>query len=175
MLIGIVGNIGTGKTTVANYLVTKRGFTEITFSTPLKQIAEIFGFEKSQLYGTQEEKLEINKLWGISGREFMQKFGTEICREQFPRILNIEKVWIKLFEKAYEESKSNNIVVSDVRFEDEADSIKRKGGILVRINRKTKHNINHKSELQNFKIDFVIENNTTIINLYRKINSIINV
>jgi len=83
MIIGISGFIGSGKTTAANYLVQK-GFKEYSMAGPLKKIAEIFHFELHQLYGTQEQKLELNKYWNISGREFLQKF--------------VETIYLKLFQ-----------------------------------------------------------------------------
>ena len=40
MLIGITGKIGSGKTTVANYLVNYWEFQEYTMAEPIKQIGE---------------------------------------------------------------------------------------------------------------------------------------
>ena len=137
MLIGICGNIGTGKTTVANYLVEKYGFIEYSFSSPLKKIGEIFGFTKEELYGTQLQKSTPNKILGISSREFLQKFGTEFGREMFSNLFpnfNIEYgLWIDIFKRQYDPSK--NVVVSDIRFKNEEECIRRLGGIIIRTHR----------------------------------------
>ena len=132
-IIGFIGDIGSGKTTAANYLEQKYKFTHYAFATPLKKIGEIFGFTKNQLYGTQEEKLEINKYHGISGREFMEKFGTDIGRIAIAKIIpTMSQIWVRLFEIFAEENKTD-IVVGDVRFPNEADAIERFGGILIKI------------------------------------------
>ena len=87
MIIGISGEIGCGKTTVCKYLKNEHQFIEYNFANPLKQIGTILGFSDKELYGTQQDKLLINPLWGVSGREFMQKFGTEVVRDTLPTIL----------------------------------------------------------------------------------------
>lgn len=133
-IIGILGDIGAGKSTVAEYLEKKHGFSSYTFAEPLKKIGEIFYFTKSQLYGTQQEKLEINKYHGISGREFMEKFGTDIVRETVPKVLpTMAHLWVRLFEIYSQENSSTNIVIGDVRFPDEAKTICEQGGILIKI------------------------------------------
>ena len=136
MIIGLIGEIGVGKTTIAHHLKTKN-FEEYSFASPIKKIAEIFGFEHYQIYGTQQQRLEINEKWGISCRTFLQKFGTEIGREVFPHVfpeMNIRRgVWLDLFMHQYDTSK--NYVVSDVRFENEAQLIRDLHGILIRIRR----------------------------------------
>lgn len=102
MIIGLTGKKGSGKTTVAKYLEFKYEFQEYAFADPLKKIAMIFGFSEQEVYGTQEDKARINPELGISAREFLQKFGTEICREQLSVIFPTLKmgpsgiIWIKL-------------------------------------------------------------------------------
>lgn len=185
ILIGITGEIGCGKSTAVNYLKSKYGFTEYMFAKPLKDIAVTLGFEEHQVYGTQEQKLEVNNFWGISGREFLQKFGSEVCRDYVPKILPNMKfndctMWVRLFEKYYSESKSERVAVSDVRFEDESKKIKELGGIIIRINRPKKQvsqnteHLVHKSELQADKIvpDITIENDGSLKNLYNKLDKV---
>lgn len=158
MIIGLIGNIGSGKTTIASILTKQYNYEEIIFSDPLKQIGLIFGFEHHQLYGTQLEKNEINKKRGISGRTFLQKFGTDICRDILPNIFpTFERIWIKLAEEKLINSKSKNIIFSDCRFYDEVELIKKHGGMIVKIvnecnecnstDRSTSEVHNHSSEI----------------------------
>jgi hypothetical protein len=110
------------------------------FAKPLKDIAVILGFEQHQVFGTQEQKLETNKFWGISGRKFLQVFGSEVCRDFVPKALpdmdfNHKTMWVRLFEKYYSDNKDKPIVVSDVRFEDESDTIRSLGGYVIRVER----------------------------------------
>lgn len=178
MLIGISGEIGSGKSTLSDFIVSKYGFIEYSFAKPLKEIAMILGFEPHQLYGTQEDKLETNNFWNISAREFLQKFGTEVCRDFLPRVipkmsLNGQTLWVRLFEKFYLDNRDKNIIISDVRYLDEAASIKKLGGYIIRIEREKfipreiplfVNNINfHKSETEMSHIvsDYKIINNST--------------
>jgi hypothetical protein len=143
VLLGITGKIGSGKSTVTEYLKSRYNMLEYMFAGPLKKIAIALGFEEHQAYGTQEQKLEVNKFWGISGRKFLQVFGSEVCRDYLPKVLpdmnlNNSTLWVRLFEKFYEDmllAKKKSIVCSDVRFEDESNSIKERGGIVIGIER----------------------------------------
>lgn len=179
-LIGLVGKIGAGKTTVARRL-NHHGFTEYSFSDPLKQIASIFGFNDNQLYGTQAQKLEVNEEWGISGREFMQKFGTEVCRDLLPKVIpQMDKVWIRCFEGFFARN-DGDVVVGDVRFVDEADTIRRMGGKIIRIisdgdGDGIDHSHASETEMDAYKEDFVINNKMgDLYGLYRQITRIVDI
>lgn len=183
MLFGIKGTIGSGKTTIANYL-KNYGFIEYSMADPLKQIAIIFGFKFYQVYGSQEEKLEINEHWGISGREFLQKFGTEICREILPTVLPNMKfettIWCKLFKIHYSKISKNNIIIPDIRFLDEANAIRELGGKIIELNRridKSGDEHSHRSELEldQIKPDIVINNNNTLEDLFVQVDRILGV
>lgn len=168
-IIGITGKIGTGKSTVSKYISEKYDYEEYSMAKPLKEIASIFGFNDTQLYGTQEGKLEIHNHWGISARSFLQKFGTEICRKCLPKIIPEMKVqyslWVDLFKIKYEQN-PKFYIISDVRFTDEAQLIRDLNGILIRTIRKNtvssedgKEHI-HQSEYEQEKIhvDYVLDN-----------------
>lgn len=170
MIIGITGKLGSGKSTLAQHLVDEHGYTEYSFATPLKQIGEIFGFTKEELYGTQEQKLAINSEWGISGREFLQKVGTELfrdrLREVLPEMRMESSVWVEIFRHTYKKC-PKKYVISDVRFLDEAIIIKSLGGILFLTERdndvasENKTELSHKSEkeLEQIRTDYKVDNN----------------
>lgn len=172
MIIGITGKIGSGKTTVANYLVENHGYTEYSMAYPLKEIGSIFGFTDEQLYGTQEQKLQIHPHWGISARTFLQKTGTELFREAMPKIIpemKIERtIWVDLFKLKFQ-TKPELYVISDVRFLDEAAVIEELGGIIIRTVRdntvssgsKIEHKHRSELEMEQIRADYVIDNNST--------------
>lgn len=138
MIIGITGKMGSGKSTISEY-IKSIGFEEYSFSTPLKQIGEILDFSSTQLYGSQEQKLEIHPHWNISSREFLQKVGTDLFRDMLPIVIPNMKIrdsiWIELFRIKYNR-KRTNYVISDVRFLDEAKAIRDMGGIIFKTIRK---------------------------------------
>lgn len=175
MIIGLTGYIGSGKTTIADYIEFRYGFPQYSFAGPIKEIAEILGFTQEQLNGSQEDKLAINQHWNISAREFLQKFGTEVCREFLPRVIpEMSDIWIKLFKIRAQQEK--NILISDVRFPDEAKAIHELGGVIIRITRqKNNSHMPHKSEtyIDQIPADYEINNTGSLQNLFNLVDSII--
>ena len=191
-LIGICGEIGSGKTTLATRLKTHKRYKEYSIAGPLKNIALNLGFKFEQVHGSQSQKLEPNKYWNISAREFLQKFGTDLCRDILPNVIpnmNMGKynsLWVRLMEIEWDklyphfgsDSGYTGMVVSDVRFPDEAQSIQERGGIIIKIIRpidKSGDEYKHSSETSiNFiKPDKYIINDGSIDDLYQKIDQIL--
>lgn len=189
MIIGINGEIASGKTTVSEYLVNKYNMLNYSFAQPLKDVAVTLGFEHHQVFGTQEEKLQTNQFWGISGRKFLQIFGSEVCRDYVPQVLpdmqfNGTTMWVRLFEKFHMDHPDMTIVVNDVRFADESSKIKELGGYVIRLVRpKADSDMNvdeydanqHQSELQasEIKPNIIIRNDGTLEQLYNRVETAI--
>lgn len=105
-------------------------------------------------------------------RQLLQKFGTEVGRNISPNL------WVDALMNDYIKAKSGGYeedwIVTDVRFENEAEAIRENGGILIRLNRNTGFNDQHSSEtaLDNYKnFDLVIDNNGTIDELIDKVHN----
>jgi len=171
-IIGISGEYGSGKTTLAGQFI-KDGYEECSFASPIKQIAKIFGFSDESLYTTQEAKLAIHPQWGVSSREFLQKFGTEV-REQIEKIIPLKiqrSLWIDMFVNQYDKNK--NYVISDVRFLKEAQVIKELGGIIVRTKRDIPRDAkisSHASEteIKDISADVEVDNNVLSVEEAKK-------
>lgn len=73
--------------------------------------------------------IEVNKKGPMSGREFMQYWGTEIARKMHP------PVWINNTLKTILREGSELALITDVRFPDEVAAIKKAGGLVVRLDR----------------------------------------
>lgn len=140
-LIGLVGNKGVGKNIIGDYFVKKYKYKKKYFSEPLKKgVQQWFGFTDDQLYTDKKE--EIDDYWGVSPREVYQIVGTELIRNQIgmymPSVATDNcglNFWIRSFDKWYNEkdNRNKNIIIEDVRFQNEIDYIIDNGGYIIRV------------------------------------------
>ncbi len=202
-IIGVCGFIGSGKDTVADYLVNFHEFRRDSFAATLKDaVAAVFGWDRELLEGrtkaAREWREQIDPWWAkrlgmpnLTPRWVLQYWGTEVCRRGFH-----DDVWIASLEARLRNSK-DNIVISDCRFPNEIHAIKAAGGkviwvqrgelpwwhdIAVRANQGhlvaqetlVSHNI-HASETAwvGTTFDHVIDNNGTVDDLYTRLSAII--
>lgn len=178
MIIGIGGKKGSGKDTLAEYLITNNNFKRYAFGDPVKEVCKVlFDLSDDQLYGDKKDIYD-NKL-GVYPRELFQKIGTEFGRnnihELIPNLkINKGDLWVDKFNNFYKKNKLINIVLTDVRFDSEIKSIKDKGGILIYIKRPNENiNDNHLSEvISESNFDITINNDSTIDELYNKYKSL---
>lgn len=131
---------------------------------------------------TQEDKNVFLPLWEKNIGECLQKIGTEAMREGFDY-----DVWVKaLFETNGKEclERGNILVISDVRFFNEADYVLNQNGIIIRlegdpmgIRKNSKRDLTHLSEtaLDNYtKFTRIIKNDVPNKDAFReKIKEII--
>jgi len=176
MIIGITGNKQSGKDTSANYFIKKHNFIKLSFAQPLKEICKVlFDFNEEQVNGSKKE--EIDEFWKVTPRSIMQFLGTEIFRNEISKIIpNIkENFWTKIMEQKILNNNNKHIVIPDVRFSNEVDLIRKFNGIIIQIHRNTGIIDFHSSETELNKIipDYIIENNDTIDELYKKLKYII--
>lgn len=139
MIIGVCGFIGTGKDTVADYLVNIHQFRRESFASTLKDsVASVFGWDRELIEGRTKEAREwreqVDPWWAerlemptLTPRWVLQYWGTEVCRRSFH-----DNIWIASLENKLRNSK-DDIVISDCRFPNEINSIKDAGGIVVRV------------------------------------------
>ena len=127
-IIGLSGPAGAGKTyaahTLRNILNEKAsgGFFKVdSFAAPLKAfVLDLVG-----------EKFPLNKdaayplFPGTTYREVLQRIGTEVMRDSLDK-----DIWIRSLDVRNE---NQNVIIDDVRFENEVDWIHSKGGIVLRI------------------------------------------
>lgn len=177
MLIGLVGNKQAGKSSFADYLEKEYNFTTQAFADPIKNGVKIFfDFNNEQMEGVLKEV--IDKRWGISPRQALQIIGTDIFREYLPNnvsgLKNLgDKFWIERFKIWYRRNKDKNIIVSDVRFPNEAKLIKELGGEIVKIERNGLENKDkHISESLVDKIEFdsMVRNDFSLKEYYQHID-----
>jgi len=167
-LVGISGHARSGKDTFAEMLAAALNkdsyppYVMMAFANELKlKCQEAFDLTWEQLWGDDKEKLDERYPKGDTfwtAREIMQDFGA------FYRTIDNE-FWIKNLFKVIESKEYTNVVITDVRYINEADYIINNGGYVIRINREDKgdiHNEQHPSEIEldNYKrFDFTVVNN----------------
>jgi hypothetical protein len=203
MIIGICGFIGSGKDTVADYLVNFHEFRRESFASTLKDaVASVFGWDRTMLEGRTKEAREwreqVDPWWAerlamptLTPRWVLQYWGTEVCRKSFH-----DDIWIASLENKLRNSK-DNVVISDCRFPNEISSIKNAGGKIIWVQRgelpdwydiAVSANLGHNWAFQELKMrkihasetawvgtefDAIIDNNGTIEDLYKQAKSIV--
>uniref|UniRef100_A0A6C0C5R7 Deoxynucleotide monophosphate kinase n=1 Tax=viral metagenome TaxID=1070528 RepID=A0A6C0C5R7_9ZZZZ len=182
-IIGLMGVKGSGKSTGSEYLISKYQYKEVAFADPLKKACQaLFLFGDEQLFGTQEQKETGDPRWfNCSPRTAMQFVGTDLLRNNLDQIMPGlgNDIFTYNFKLRYEgESKlhpDHRIVISDVRFSNEAECIKSMGGIIIKIDRDLEVNDSHPSETDQKEIpyDYIIYNTGTIADYCHEIDRIL--
>ena len=203
MIIGICGFIGSGKDTVADYLVNFHEFRRESFASTLKDaVAAVFGWDRTLLEGRTKEAREwreqVDPWWAerlamptLTPRWVLQYWGTEVCRRAFH-----DDIWIASLENKLRTSK-DNVVISDCRFPNEIQSIRDAGGKIVWVQRgelpdwydtAIEANLGHNYAVQDLKMrkihasetawvgtefDTIIDNNKSIDDLYQQAKLIV--
>lgn len=168
-LLGLTGKAGCGKDTFAGELA-KRGWECYAMADPLKKFCiDFLGLSHDDVY-TQDGKKKYNSFWGVTNREILQRVGTDALRDNFHK-----GIWIKIAEMYITKIFNNegHAVITDVRFDNEAEMVERLGGIVVKIERNTAHSSlqnnekQHQSELgiDNSHVAIEVNNNSTIDNM----------
>jgi len=193
MIIGISGKARSGKDTFATMLATalnkesRPSYIMMAFANELKlRCQAAFDLTFEQLWGEDKEKydqrypkprgplpycagnrddgkglevLEERKHW--TAREIMQDYGA------FYRTID-NQFWIKNLFKVAKDKEYTRVIVTDVRYINEADYIIDNGGYVIRVERENKdsvHNQEHPSEVEldgYNRFDFTIDNSGTL-------------
>lgn len=143
-----------------------------SFALTLKEVcATVFGFTEEQLNGDLKEVED--GFWGFTPRWALQTVGTEAFRQNVSA-----DVWVRSLEKRFL-SHSSCVIVTDVRFPNEAEMIQKHKGFVIKCERDVPFDEKkdcHPSEtaLDGFdKWDFEIDNNGTKESLMNRIQEIL--
>ena len=182
IIIGLTGGAGHGKDTAASLLQHKYDFKGISIAEPLKKsTAAMFNVPLEFFYDRKLKEEDIPR-YEMSPRRLMQVVGTDIVRNHLDK-----RFWIKMMgwkrEDMLQEHREKNIdtplnmVISDVRFDNEARAVKNLRGacsFIVKIDASERLGDN-KNSISDSKaqghiteqgvskelIDYVVKNNGT--------------
>lgn len=169
MIIGLTGYAQSGKDTVAQVLVNKYAFKRIAFADAIR----FFCYEVNPIVGwVANEPVFLQKIVDRDGWEQAKKIG-EIRRTlQSTGVAARNKFgsnfWV---ERAFErvDPINDNIVVTDVRFINEADYIKALPDSQIwRVRRLNLGPVNShvsESQMDGYKVDQIVLNNGTVSDL----------
>ena len=180
MLIGLCGYAGVGKDTAAQVLLEELRFQRIAFADPIKgallaldplvpgtgpgEFLRLSEFAEGRDWSEIKEYPEVRRL--------MQIMGTEVGRNLFD-----PEIWVRLAERKLESTLSvGDVVITDVRFPNEARLIRGYGGVLVRIDRPGFGPVNeHVSDRasERWAYDYRIENDSNVSALHDKISDLV--
>lgn len=181
-LIGITGVARSGKDTVGDYLNGIHDYKPYAFAEPIRRAAAaMFGLPLAHFQGDNDKREEPDPFWGISPREMLQKIGTEGGRDVFGQDLWIKRAWREWSKWKSAEgagiSHMSGLVITDVRFDNEAQWIIQEDGIIIRVVRPGVEAVNsHVSEagVSDEYITHDVVNDGTIEELYAKVQEILN-
>lgn len=116
VVIGLCGEAGSGKSSVARHLCKQHGARPISFAEPLKYMAiDIWGFSEEQVFGEADIKEKADDRTGIVPRWAMKKLG-QAARDHLGSTVWIDRVLAQLDTPGL-------YVIEDVRYLNEAQMI----------------------------------------------------
>lgn len=173
-LIGLTGPAGCGKDTVGEIL-RDHGFLVYSFAHPLRLMLEpmlnhlgITGF-----YNDREWKERAIDAIGKSPRQLLQTLGTE-----WGRNLIHPDIWVTCMDRFTRATRDlYDMVITDVRFENEAAWIRNQGGQIWHIYRDTAPVSAHSSEngIELHPSDYPLNNTGTLDALRLTVGDMLNV
>ena len=160
MIVGLCGDISSGKDVVGSLLVEEFGFVRYSFAEPIKEwvlsLVEPLGVEPRHIFGANEktkqadmsEPLEMLP-WQVrslrwTGRSLLEYLGTDVGRAIHP------DVWVQRFVHTYNkvrvdvpgfEGNTPRVVITDVRYPNEFAAIRKLGGVIWRTRLDVEHEL----------------------------------
>ncbi|MFD7677501.1 hypothetical protein [Streptomyces sp. NPDC060187] len=181
LIVGLSGYARSGKNTAADALI-QRGWRQAGYADKLKEflyqvnplIPGYFGAGNLRL-----RQLVDSTGWDYAKtkypevRSLLQRTGTEAGR----RVLG-DDVWVEALYADHHDAAG--LVVTDVRFPNEAEAVAKRGGVMIRVERpgvgptKDKHGRAHISEtaLDDWPFDHVLVNDGLVADLHAKLQGV---
>jgi hypothetical protein len=171
MIIGLSGYAQSGKDTVANILVEKHGYTRVAFADPIREML----YEMDPLipkgYGAGVINYRLQDL--------VDSYGWDKVKTEHPEVRRLlqdlggggrkvfgDSFWI--YQALSDVAPDDKVVVSDVRFKNEAQWVQEFNGQIWRIKRLGTDAVNDhisESEMDGYPVNQIFINNGTLEDL----------
>ena len=166
--------MGSGKDTAALSLIETKGWARFAFADVLKESLKVlFLFSDEQVYGDKKDIVDLR--WGRSPRHLLQWLGTDVLRAQFDENFFTKHALLQITSLL---EKHPGVVVTDCRFDNEAELIRKLNGVVIQIVRNTQQRnpeATHTSEagVSKHLVDTILVNNESIEALQSKASTFI--
>lgn len=179
VIIGFSGLAGAGKDEAAKVtqsILEQQGIPSqrYSFAFPLKEVAKfVFEITDEEMSDRVLKEQTGRNTYGLTNRRTLQLLGTESFRDVFD-----SNIWIDVAERLISRSGVEVCVISDVRFENEAQWVKQ-NGILIHIDPTGREGFETTSESHSSEAgyetapDHVIENIGTLEEFHSQVQNVV--
>ncbi|GJD51060.1 hypothetical protein OPKNFCMD_3811 [Methylobacterium crusticola] len=154
-VVALSGAAGAGKSTAAEILIGRHGYTRVKMAGPLKAMLRAIGLGDAEIEGDRKE-VPCKLLMGATPRYAMIELGCAWGRERIHPDL-----WTHLWahQACAVREAGGRVVCDDCRFLNEAAAVRELGGIVLRLRRPAvEGKITHASEAHAFTPDLHVWN-----------------
>lgn len=170
-IVAITGKRGHGKTTAAQAL-EQQGWRHINYGDPLRKVVHlVYGLSYEEMLDPILKEKELRRWPYLSPRAILQQVGTEMFRDY------LDDTWVKAFERECEQY--SHVVCSDLRFLNEAASLRAMKATIIRVENPRKPMRDaaslHRSEreMDEIVVDWTVVNDQTVKRLQDAIVDIV--
>lgn len=185
MLVGLAGKAGSGKSTVGDFLVADHGFRQYSLAEPMREAllamdplvrreSSVRLTDAVNLHGWDVAKRKYPEI-----RRLLQRLGTEVGRDQWYKGFWVDILDERMAEEGVDPAKQD-VVVTDIRFHNEAGWVFDSSGHVVRIiggphdgSLTGSPAENHASETGTFPADYTIHNSGTLDDLLVEVGALV--
>lgn len=199
MIIGLTGVAQSGKSTIADYLKSAYGFKEYGFAEGVRLalyrmnpmvLSEARHGQLTQVVTQNLQEIVDDFGWDEAKkipmvRQLLQRMGTEAGRDTHGEDVWVNRTFDQMMKECgwdwkFEHDKlvkycTEDVVIADVRFDNEAERIKHHGGVVIKVDRGNKPINSHSSEqgIDATLIDVTFRNEGTLTEIQTGIDNLL--
>lgn len=162
MFVGLVGRSRSGKDTAAKYIKTLAPWYKIRrIAQPVKDSLKcLYSWDDRHIEGEWKELVDPGV--GKSPRQAMIETAERVKRESGSNFF---------IERLINTWDGNDVVIPDVRFQNEMDEIRKNGGVLIKIERAESARFSWEDPIDMLTTEYTVHN-TSLLNLQKQVEEI---